>query len=222
MKLAKFEKVDRFGLITLKGEGKFSPQSLQQFSEAIDQCLSYKEIQALILTGSGKNFSQGLDLESLAGMDGEAFRALVDECMNTLARLLVFPIPVVAAVNGHAFGFGAMLVLASDYSVMRENRGFFCLPEIDLGMGLVPSMNALVTHNLSGRVLRDLLLTGQRIGGREAVEYGIVDAHAPEETILTIAQALAKPMMGKNRKALVQLKTDINGDILRHCRITTH
>jgi enoyl-CoA hydratase/carnithine racemase len=142
--------------------------------------------------------------------------------MNTLARLLVFPMPVVAAVNGHAFGFGAMLVLASDFSVMREDRGFFCLPEVDLGMGLVPSMNALVTHRLSGRVLRDLLLTGQRIGGREAVEYGIVDEHAPEEKIISTARALPQPMMGKERKALVQLKTGIYGDILRHCREATH
>jgi enoyl-CoA hydratase/carnithine racemase len=222
MRMVGFGLVDCYAQITLQDEGKFNPLSLQQFGEAIDQCLSSTQARALILTGSGKNFSQGLDLESMSRMDAKASGAFVDECMATLTRLLVFPVPVVTAVNGHAFGFGAMLVLASDYSVMREDRGFFCLPEIDLGMGLIPSMNALVTHKLTGRVLRNLLLTGKRVGGREALEYGIVDACSTEHELLAKARSLPLPMMGKDKKALVQLKTGMNGEVLRHCRNTAH
>jgi enoyl-CoA hydratase/carnithine racemase len=218
MKAINFEVIEHYAVITLQGEGKFNPVSLDQFGEALDQCLALTEQpQALILTGSGKNFSQGLDLTALSVMDTASSRAFVDACMIALGRLLIFPIPVVAAINGHAFGFGAMLVLASDYAVMREDRGYFCLPEIDLGMGLVPSMNALVTQKLGRRAVRDLLLTGKRIGGREAVEHGIVDSHATEQQLLSSAMELPQPMMGKDKEALVQLKTGINACILNHC-----
>lgn len=217
MKTIVFEVIEQYALLTLQGEGKFNPVSLRQFGEALDECLALPhQPQALILTGSGKNFSQGLDLAAMSAMDTAPSRTFVDACMIELGRLLVFPMPVVSAVNGHAFGFGAMLVLASDYAVMREDRGYFCLPEIDLGMGLVPSMNALVTGKLGGRAVRDLLLTGKRIGGREAVEYGIVDAHASEQQLLPHAMQLPQPMMGKDKKALVQLKTGINAEILSH------
>ena len=123
---------------------------------------------------------------------------------------------MVSAVNGHAFGLGAMITLASDYAVMREDKGFFCLPEIDIQMNLIPSMNALVTHKLSGCVLRDSLLTGKRIGGVEANERGIVDKSASEDQLLNIAKELAIPMMGKNRVVLEQLKLGINESILPH------
>lgn len=217
MKTVQFEVIERYALVTLQGEGKFNPVSLLEFGEALDQCLASPRLpQALILTGSGKNFSQGLDLAAMSSMETAPSRAFVDACMIALGRLLVFPIPVVSAVNGHAFGFGAMLVLASDYAVMREDRGFFCLPEIDLGMGLIPSMNALVTQKLGRRAVRDLLLTGRRVGGRDAVEYGVVDSHATEQQLLPSAMQLPQPMMGKDRKALVQLKTGINASILSH------
>ena len=212
-----FEVNGLYALITFQDEGKFNPRTLRDFGEALDQCLAHNEPRALILTGSGKNFSQGLDLAAMSTMEPSVSRAFVDDCMRALGRLLVFPMPVVSAVNGHAFGLGAMLVLASDYSVMREDRGFFCLPEIDLGMGLIPSMNALVTRKMSRRAVRDLLLTGKRVGGREAAEYGIVDTPAMEQELLATARELPRAMMGKDRKALVELKTGINSAILSEC-----
>ena len=102
--------------------------------------------------------------------------AFVGDCMQMVGRLLTFPIPVASLVNGHAFGLGAMITLASDYKVMREDRGYFRLPEVDLGMTLTERMNALVCGKLSGKVLRDVLLTGKRVGGPEAASCRIVDA----------------------------------------------
>jgi len=214
MQHAEFKIEDNYAILTLNDEGKFNPELLSEFNNALEQCNSNSEILALIITGSGKNFSQGLDLESMSKMTGEAAYDFVNACMEAVGRLLTFPIPVVSAVNGHAFGLGAMITLASDYAVMRQDRGFFCLPEIDIRMNLIPSMNALVTHKLNGKVLRDVLLTGKRVGGIEAAQLKIVDQSASESELIKVAKSLPLAMMGKDRRVLELLKLGINGAIL--------
>ncbi len=152
-------------LLTLAEEGKFNPESLAAFDAALDRTIDDESVTLLLITGRDKNFSQGLDLDYLGSAEPEEAIAFVKACMHMIARLLQFPVPVVSAINGHAFGLGFMIAIASDYSVMRADKGFMCLPEIDLGMTLESGMNALVTGKLQGRLLRDALLTGKRFGG---------------------------------------------------------
>ncbi len=211
-----FEEVNgaKVAILKMNLEGKFNPALLEQFNRGLDDAIADEETQAIILTGEGKNFSQGLDLESMSQMEGPVAAEFVNNCMEAVGRLLLFPIPVVSAVNGHAFGLGAMITLASDYAVMRDDRGFFCLPEVNIQINLIPSMNALVCAKLHGKNLRDVLLTGKYVGGIEAAERGIVDASASEADLLTVAKALPQDMMGKGRSILKELKTGINEPIL--------
>ncbi|MBT5292972.1 MAG: enoyl-CoA hydratase/isomerase family protein [Cellvibrionales bacterium] len=205
-----------YATITMHDDGKFDPVCLAEFNAALDTVYSDVRINALIITGEEKTFSQGLDIEHLisAGTDGAA--TFIDECMEMVGRLLILPIPLVSAVNGHAFGLGAMILMASDYKVMREDRGYFCLPEVDLNMVLIPSMNALVRDKLAGQALRDLLLTGKRIGGGQAVEYNVVDQCCDLDDLLSNAKALLQPMLGKSRDTLSGLKAGLHQDILRY------
>lgn len=196
--------------LIMHNEGKFNRESLDAFNRALDQVEADTEARALLITGEDKCFAQGLDLEYLGGISPDLAMAFVDECMEMIARLMQYPLPVVAAVNGHAFGLGAMITLASDYKVMRSDRGYFCLPEVDLQMVLIPTMNALVCHRLDAKALRDVLLTGKRIGGEEACERGIVDQSCLLDRLIDTAQALALPMMDKDRATLSGLKRGIN------------
>lgn len=200
--------------LTMGVDGKFNPDSLAAFNDALDQVEADESVTVLIVTGREKSFSQGLDLEFLGSAEPEAAIGFVKDCMHMVARLLQFPVPVVSVVNGHAFGLGFMIAIASDYSVMRADRGFMCLPEIDLGMTLEAGMNALVTGKLQGRVLRDALLTGKRFGGDEAAQAGIVDAATTVEQLMARGEELAQPMRGKDRKTLAGLKADIHRPIL--------
>lgn len=193
--------------------GVFSPASLGAFNEALDTVLADEAADLLLITGQDKNFSQGLDLDYLMTAPEGAIE-FVANCLRMVGRLLTFPVPVVAVVNGHAFGLGAMITLASDYKVMREDRGYFCLPEIDLGATLTGRMNALVCGKLSGDVLRDVLLTGKRVAGPEAAQRGIVDRAVALPALPAAGLELASPMRGKNRQALAGLKRGINGAIL--------
>jgi enoyl-CoA hydratase/carnithine racemase len=134
--------------------------------------------------------------------------------MRVLARLLDAPFPVVSLVTGHAFGLGAMIVLASDYSVMRSDRGFFCLPEVDLNMTLTVRMNELVCSKLSPKAIRACLLTGERVTADRALELDIIDGVATLEDLEALGLATAAPMMGKNRGSLAGLKRGFNQPII--------
>src|SRR5512135_246059 len=136
-------------------------------------------------------YSNGFDLAWLAG-DGQSEGAVfVGDVMRFLGRLMAFPVPTVAAINGHAFAAGAMLALAHDYRVMRADRGFFCLPEVDIKLPLAPGMTALIKNRLSPAAFRDAILTGARIGGSDAASRGIVDEAVPGSDVLSRAIARA-------------------------------
>lgn len=207
---------DSVCVLTMSGTGAFNAGSLEAFNKALDAVLAQEDAEVLVLTGQEKNFSQGLDLDYVISLgDPEVAMSFVHDCMKMVGRLLTFGLPVVAAVNGHAFGLGAMITLASDYKVMREDRGYFCLPEADLGMTLTHRMNALVCGKLRGAVLRDVLLAGRRMAGPEALAAEIVDAVCSAEALQQTGIELCAPMRGKNRDALAGLKRGVNVDILK-------
>jgi enoyl-CoA hydratase/carnithine racemase len=164
-----------------------------------------------VLAGEGKFFSNGLDLEWLAQADDQARRENLARVYELLLRLLEFPGPVAAAMNGHSFGAGAMMALACDWRAMRSDRGFFCLPEIDIGLVFVPGMNALITAKLSGRAARDSMLTGRRFDGPAAEASGIVDAVAPEEGVVEAAAGLVSPLAAKSGEVFAGIRRGMYG-----------
>ena len=76
---------------------------------------------------------------------GDEANGFVDEVHRIFGRILAFPGITVAAINGHAFAAGAMFATAHDFRVMRDDRGYWCLPEVDLGLPLTPAMTAVIT-----------------------------------------------------------------------------
>ena len=206
---------DGITVLTMHGTGVFNPISLEEVNAVIDQVESDQDIKALFLNGEDKNFSQGLDLAFLMKLEHADFQQFVENTMVMVGRLLALPVPVVSIVNGHAFGLGAMIALASDYRVMRADRGFICLPEIDLGMPFIPSMSALVTNKLAGQIRRDMVLAGRRVGGEDALSCGVVDATGELDGLFDLALQVVTPMLGKKRNALQVLKSDMHSPILQ-------
>lgn len=130
----------------------------------------------------------------------------IGRVQELLARVLSLPVPTVAAVNGHAFGAGAMLALAHDYRIMRADRGYFCLPEVDLGMPFTPGMAALIQAKLTPAAAIASMTTGRRFGGPEARDLGLVDDIADLDRLIASADALVRPLAGKDRKTLGRIK----------------
>ncbi len=200
------------------GENRFNPDNLEALEGALDAVDGSTGPAAVVLTGSGKFFSNGLDLEWMgAAPEGEPQRN-VARVQELLARLLGSPIAVIAAINGHAFAAGAMLALACDERVMRADRGFFCLPEVDINIPFTPGMSALIRAKLPTRTAREAMLTGRRYGGEEALKAGIVDAAVGADEVVPRAIERAAALAPKNRDVVAAIKAELYGPALAALR----
>jgi enoyl-CoA hydratase/carnithine racemase len=114
----------------------------------------------------------------------------------------------VAAINGHAFAAGAMLALSHDFRVMRADKGYVCLPEVDLGTGLplTPGMAALLDARLPRATVHEALVTGRRYNAHEATERGFVQVTRPEGDVVPYAVEMARELAGKHRATLGAIK----------------
>ena len=203
-----------FVLTLQAGENRLNRPFLDALNRAFDTVEASPGPAALVTVGEEKFYSTGLDLDWLGGAgQGEAPR-FVNTVIALFARLVALDVPTVAAINGHAFAAGGMLALAHDFRVMRADRGFFCLNEVDIGLPLHPGMVALVKSRLGAGVFRDVVLTGARIGGAEACERGIVDEAVPAAEVLPRAMARAATLAQKDRQTYAALKRGIYADLL--------
>ena len=197
-----------FVLTMDSGENRISTSFVAEIESALDQVEGSERPAALVTTGTGKFYSTGLDLESLAGASAAEAAACLQAVHALFARLLAFPLVTVAAINGHAFAAGAMLALAHDFRVMREDRGFFCLPEIDLASGrpLTDGMTALISAKLERQVFHEAVVTGRRYGGYEARDRRIVGEALAQGEVLARAIGMAEELKSKDRVTMAALK----------------
>jgi enoyl-CoA hydratase/carnithine racemase len=107
-----------------------------------------------------------------------------------------------------------MLALAHDRRVANAERGWFCLPEVDLGMQFLPFQLALITSRLPALVAEEAILTGSRYDGTAAVAAGIAHATVPPADLLTEAVRLATPYAGKQRGSVQALKVQLHAATL--------
>lgn len=194
------------------GENRFSPEFLEALGKALDEVEG--EARALVTTGEGKFYSNGLDLEWLSA-NGDRSDWYVEQIHALYVRFLKQNLPSVAAVNGHAFAGGGMLALSHDFTVMRSDRGWFCLPEVDINIPFTPGMAALIQAKLSTGTAHEAMLTGRRYTGPEAVEAGIAHRAAPEEEVLQTAIDLASSLAGKDGRTFGAIRRTMYRPALR-------
>jgi enoyl-CoA hydratase/carnithine racemase len=195
---------DDIAVLTLgDDENRFSPEQLDAIDAHLDTVTG--NAKALITTGVGKFYSNGLDLDWL-GANGDRLSWYVGRVQDLFTRILTFPLPTVAAVNGHAFGAGAMLAIAHDFRVMREDRGYFCFPEVDIRIPFTPGMAALIQAKLPPQTAVTAMTTGHRYGGPDALGAALVDDTAPETGVLDTALGRLQPLLGKDPGTLGAIK----------------
>lgn len=195
------------------GENRFSMEVLDRFNAALDQVEAADGPRALVTTGAGKFYSNGLDLDWMASAPDRATEYLA-AVYRLLGRMLGFPVLTVAAVNGHAFGAGALLATAHDVAVMREDRGYWCMPEADLGLPLSAQFLSVLTAKLPARAVQQAVMTGYRFGGQEAVAAGIMHESAPADQVLPSAVTIAAGLAAKDRRTVAEHKRLLYGDVV--------
>jgi enoyl-CoA hydratase/carnithine racemase len=196
------------------GENRFRDDSVAAWNAALDEVERAEGPRALVTTGGGKFYSNGLDLDWALREKKDAFGDYILSVLAVLGRVLTLPCVTVAACNGHAFGAGAQLLAAHDYRLMRADRGFFCMPEVDMRARLHPGMTALLAARLPGQTVHEVLATGRRYGGVDARAAGIVEEALPEAELLPRALAIAAPLAAKAHPVMKQLKADLYAHVL--------
>ena len=185
-------------------ENRFSPGLLDAVDAALDRVVA-GDPTALVTTGTGKFFSNGLDLEWLTA-NPDQWLPYAGRVQHLLARILTLPVPTIAAVNGHAFGAGAMLAVAHDFRVMRADRGFLCFPEVDIHIPFTPGMSSLILAKTTPQTAVAAMTTGRRYGGADALSASLVDAVADEASLHDAAIAVVRPLVGKDAATLGTIK----------------
>ena len=192
------------------GENRTDVEWVATMNRLLDEAAAVEGPKVLVTTASGKHYSNGLDVDYMAGRSSDEISDYVKSVESVLARLLTFPAPTVAAVNGHAFGAGAFAILAHDHAVMREDRGFVCWPEVHLQMTFSPGLMAMIKDLLPERTGREAVVTGRRYSGPDAVAAGFVDRAVPLEELAGAAAGLGSPHRATAGANLGRIKQQVH------------
>jgi enoyl-CoA hydratase/carnithine racemase len=202
------------------GENRHNPAFVEAFLGAMNAIEADPQTHAVVIASSDvKNWTQGIDLEWV--MTAFADPARHDEIRGLLrglndmsARCLTYPMPVIAAITGHTYGNGVVLACACDFRFMRSDRGFFCLPEVDINIPLLPGMQAVIEKALDAYWFNEMYLTGRRVTGKELEEHHVVlKSCESAETLLKEAMAFAATFH-KGREVFGEMKRRKHRQIL--------
>jgi enoyl-CoA hydratase/carnithine racemase len=211
---------DHIARVTLNdGENRFNPTFLDAFLETLDTVESTTDATTLVVhSAHEKIFSNGIDLDwllpVLQAQDRAVSKGFFYQLNHVFKRLVTYPLVTVAAISGHAFAGGAILCCAFDFRLMRSDRGYFCLPEVDLGIPFLPGMNALLRSAIPADLLREMELTGLRLTARQCQESHIVRQACHMDELLTEAMAFAR-QVNKKRPVVAELKARLNASIVQ-------
>ncbi len=189
---------DGVATITMNRPEKHNACSVQMFRE-IDYALSAIErdesVRAVVITGAGdRAFSAGVDFDDLDFKDVKESSAFVEADARTFRHIENIPQPVIAAVNGYAYGYGCKIAIVSDVAIASE-RARFGLQGIKVGAVHVITLGR--GRGVLGRNrLGYLLLSGETIDAQQAEHWGIVSRVVPHESLLAEAGSLARTIAG--------------------------
>ena len=147
--------------------------------QALDEILEDKGVFSVVICSSDeKNWSQGIDLQWLmerkAADDLNAIRSFLYRMNDLFKKLLLYPMPVIAAINGHAFGNGALLSCTCDFRFMRSDKGFFCFPEVDVSIPFLPGMIAFARKAIPEYKYQEMVYSGRRFTAPELEEHHVI------------------------------------------------
>ncbi len=209
---------DTVAVLTMNtAENRHNPEFIREFNQHLDTVEAEEKVKSIILTSaSEKNWSLGIDLEWMS-QPANSVKDIADfmtGVTSLLKRIVTFPMPVIAALNGHSFGNGAVLACACDFRFMKSDKGFFCFPEVDVLVPFFPSMFPLINKAIPQTFFNRLAMTGQRVGSQELLDHQVVEAIFANEEALQAGVLEFATSFNKNRWIYGQNKSQMNKAIL--------
>ncbi len=188
-----------------------------EYHDIMDELEASAENCALILTSSDPKFwCNGINLDWLLKQPHDYFPKFIEILDELFLRFSLLPMPTIGCLTGHVYAGGAILATTLDFRLMREERGFFCFPEVDIKILFSPIMYEILLLLPDHYALNELVLTGKRVGGKEALAMKIVSAVYPEETLYDKAMALATELAKKDRRTYAHIKRGLRQALVKY------
>ena len=175
-------------------------------------------VRALVVTGYDRFFSAGLALPALIGRDRAGIEAFITRFSVGMLRLYACPLPVVAAINGHAIAGGCVLALMADVRLMAEEGGKIGLNEVQLGIGLPSSVLEPLRAAVPAASLVPIALEGRLSSAAEAKALGLVDEVVPRAQLEARALERASALAELPAAGLAQIKEALRRPVLDAAR----
>jgi len=204
-----FEKRGQIGYITFnrpKTYNAINSQLISEFREALRGVERDNDIRVLIITGAGKAFQAGADIENLASMGPLELHEWNHELLENNRAVEALRIPVIAAINGYALGGGLELATSCDIRIASENAR---LGQPEVGLGIIPGVGGTqrLPRLIGKGAAMEMLLTGETIDAHEAYRLGLVNKVVPEGQALAAAEEIANKIL-KNAPLAVMMAKD--------------
>ncbi|XP_065871213.1 enoyl-CoA delta isomerase 1, peroxisomal-like [Euphorbia lathyris] len=198
------EKKGNIYILTLTGSGqhRLNPTLIDSIRSALlilrsDQSSS-SPYTALITTSQGKFFSNGFDLD-WAKSSPSRLKLMSSKLQSLISDLISLPMPTIAAITGHATAAGMILALSHDYVLMRKDRGFLYMSEMDIGL-VIPKWFVVLLKCKIGesKARREVILGAAKLTAEMGLERGIVESvYGSAEETVEAAVKLGEEMVGR-------------------------
>ena len=206
--MIKLEKKESIYFLTMDAdENRWNTTFVREIADSLDAIENDDGPGALISSSTNQKFySNGLDLEWMQAPekhpDGGDRNVFGEEFMYLMGRFITLPIPTICAINGHAFGAGFMFALSHDVRIMREDRGFICANEMQLGLPIPRPELALFKHKMPANSFFETVQLSKRWTGSNALEAGIIQGVCSYEELpeVTLKKAEELAPLANNRK----------------------
>ncbi len=219
MSLEKVGDVHVLSLINHDHENKFNQEVMQEYLDAFDQVDAYEgNTSLLIRCDHPKTFSTGIDLQWMLSQSEQDRSHFVKSLETVIYRFALFGAPTIVALNGNAYAGAAIFTSAADFRLMREDRGRFCYPEVDIKIPFTPLMNDVCELLPNKHALKYMMLTRRAYTGIEAHQSNIVDSIHPEQELQSKALEMAQALAQKDRATYVTIRNQMRKKITVHAK----
>lgn len=214
-------KIENVAVIVMnRGQNKINDDFINAMNTLLDEVESNESYAGLITTGVGKFYSTGMDLEWLVGLSKEEMNSFIANLWKFLRRFMTFPVPTIAAINGHSFAGGAFMAFAHDLRTMKDSgKGWICFNEVHINLRFRKPMIEFLREKLGWSTnLHNALVLGHRFTAPEAFTAGWVHTLIPESHLITDSVPMIKKCHGNQgipRESLVNMKKDVYESLLK-------
>jgi enoyl-CoA hydratase/carnithine racemase len=192
----------------------YSHEALGSLTEALDRADADPGARAVVIAGRPGRFSAGFDLPTMTA-SAESMRSLVKAGAQFVTRVLLEPLPVVAACTGHALAAGALVLLGADHRVGAGGEWKIGLNEVSIGMPLPLWAVELARYRLAPTHFEWRVVLGQVGGPEEAVDAGFLDRVVTADAVVGEATATAATLAGLRTGAVSGTKSRARQELVR-------